>query len=272
MIRPTFRAHNCQAALLGARCDLLLGVTIDTDRVAIITGGARGIGRAIALDLAAQGWGTVVGYRTSPHDVSFVVDEARAAGGRAMSLQADVADAAQADHLVGQVLAQWGRVDALINAAGSYQRAHILQADAHTLEALIGDNLYTVLYMCRAVADPMSRAGWGRIINFGVANAESPRVSSHVAAHHIAKCAVLVLTRTLARELAPHRVTVNAISPGYVDTGHLSEAEIGDAVARIPAGYVGTVADVVAVVRFLLSEEARYVNGANIVVSGAWGI
>ena len=112
----------------------------------------------------------------------------------------------------------------------------------------------------------------GRIINFSMANADQMVAQPDVTGHYIAKAGVLILTRTLAKMLAPHGITVNAISPGFIDSGSAPPEELAGVVKRIPAGYIGSVTDTVAAVRFLLSEEARYVNGANLHVSGGWGI
>ena len=111
----------------------------------------------------------------------------------------------------------------------------------------------------------------GRIITFSMANADQMIAQPDVTAHYIAKAGVLILTRTLAKLLAPHGITVNAISPG-IDSGSAPPGELAAMTKRIPAGYIGTVDDTVAAVRYLLSPEARYVNGANIQISGAWGV
>jgi 3-oxoacyl-[acyl-carrier protein] reductase len=112
----------------------------------------------------------------------------------------------------------------------------------------------------------------GRIINFSMANADQMTSQPDVTAHYIAKAGVLILTRTLAKLLASHGITVNAISPGFIDSGSAPPEELAGMAKRIPAGYIGTIDDTVAAVRYLLSDEARYVNGANIQISGAWGI
>ena len=109
-------------------------------------------------------------------------------------------------------------------------------------------------------------------LNFSMANADQLLSQPDVTAHYIAKAGVLILTRTLAKLLAPHGITVNAVSPGFIDSGSAPPEELAGMTKRIPAGYIGTVDDTVAAVRYLLSEEARYVNGANIQISGAWGI
>ena len=107
---------------------------------------------------------------------------------------------------------------------------------------------------------------------FSMANADHMIAQPDVTAHFIAKAGVLILTRTLAKLLAPHGITVNAISPGFIDSGSAPPGELAGMAKRIPAGYIGSVEDTVAAVRYLLSPEARYVNGANIQISGAWGI
>jgi 3-oxoacyl-[acyl-carrier protein] reductase len=118
----------------------------------------------------------------------------------------------------------------------------------------------------------MMERKWGRIICFSMANADQLIAQPQLTGHYIAKVGILVLARSLARVLAPYGVTVNAVSPGFIDSGSAPKEELATMAKRIPAGYVGELDDAVAVARFLLSEEARYVNGANIHLSGAWGI
>ncbi|MFO0731254.1 MAG: SDR family oxidoreductase [Nitrospiraceae bacterium] len=133
-------------------------------------------------------------------------------------------------------------------------------------------NLHPDFYLGQAVVPGMKARKRGRIINFSMANADQMVSQPDVTAHYIAKAGVLILTRTLAKLLAPHGITVNAISPGFIDSGSAPAEELAGVVKRIPAGYLGTVEDTVHAVRYLLSDEARYVNGANIQISGAWGL
>jgi len=241
-------------------------------RSALITGGARGIGRAVASDLARRGWNIALCYRTSAAEAAEVADQAQAAGVKALALECDVSDANAAAALVARVEKEWGRVDALINGAGPYHRVDLLKETIEGWQAMFDNNLHPIFYLGRAVLPGMMARKWGRIVSFSMANADQMIAQPNLTAHYIAKMGVLVLTRTLARVAAPHGVTVNAISPGFIDTGSAPQEELATMAKRIPAGYVGSVDDAVATVSFLLSEEARYVNGTNIHLSGAWGI
>jgi 3-oxoacyl-[acyl-carrier protein] reductase len=238
----------------------------------MITGGARGIGRAIALSLGESGWPVMICYRTSAREAAETVEAIRQTGGRGQAVVCDVSDAKAAEGLIRQVEKEWGRVDALINCAGPYHRVDLLEETVEGWHAMFDNNLHPVFYLSRAVAPGMIARKWGRIVSFSMANADQLVAQPSVTAHYIAKVGVLVLTRSLARVLAPHGITVNAISPGFIDSGSAPKEELAAMVKRIPAGYVGSTQDAVGVVRFLLSEEARYITGANIHLSGAWGI
>ncbi len=241
-------------------------------RVALIPGGARGIGRAIALALAESGWDVAVSYRTSQREGEETAQTIQAKGSRGLAVQCDVSDPVAAERLVRQVEKTWGRIDALVNAAGPYHRVELLSETIEGWQAMFDNNLHPIFYLSRAVAPGMIERKWGRILSFSMANADQLVAQPQLTAHYIAKVGVLVLTRSLARVLAPHGVTVNAISPGFIHSGSAPAEELAAMEKRIPAGYVGTTQDAVTVARFLLSEEARYVNGANIHLSGAWGI
>jgi 3-oxoacyl-[acyl-carrier protein] reductase len=241
-------------------------------RVALITGGARGIGAAVARDLAGPAWSVAVCYRKSEREARETVAAVEGAGGRGLALCRDVSDPEAARDLVATVEGEWGRVDALVNCAGPYHRVNLLEETDEGWRSMFENNLHPVFYLARAVAPGMKQSGWGRIVSFSMANADRQTAQPMVTAHYIAKAGVLILTRTLARMLGGDGITVNAISPGFIETGSASLEELERAVKRIPAGYVGTTDDAVAAVRFLLSDEARYVNGTNIHLSGGWGL
>jgi 3-oxoacyl-[acyl-carrier protein] reductase len=242
------------------------------NRVALITGGVHGIGRAAAVWLAARQWQVAAVYRSSHGPAAALSEEIAAAGGRCLPLCADVSDPAATEQLVSRVLGEFGRIDALINCAGPYRRISILEESIEGWHSMFDNNLHPVFYLSRLVAPGMIERGWGRIINFSMANADQNVGQPYITGHYIAKIGVLVLTRSLAKALGKHGITVNAISPGFIDTGTLPPEEIAGMVRNIPAGHMGTPADAVPLIQFLLSEEAAYINGANIHLSGGWGV
>ncbi len=242
------------------------------ERVALITGGARGIGRAVAVALAERGWKVAASYRTSEEQAKSLETELKATGKRAVIMRADASDPASAEGLVRRAEAEFGRLDALVNCAGSYHRVPVLEETIEGWHSMFNDNLHTVFYLSRAVAAGMIGRKWGRIVNFSIAKADQLVGQPFITAHYISKVGVLILTRSLAKILAPHGITVNSISPGFIETDGAPQQEFAQLTKNIPAGYVGSPQDAVSVVCYLLSEEARYINGTNIHLSGGWGI
>ncbi len=241
-------------------------------KVALITGGAKGIGRALALDMTQAGWRVVICYRTSEKEANQVIEDISNCQGSALAIKTDVSDPVQAVDLIRQVEKQWGCLDALIHCAGPYHRVNLLDETIQGWQEMFDNNLHPVFYLSQAVAAGMKARKWGRIITFSMANADRMLAQPELTAHYISKVGVLVLTRSLAKLLAPYGVTVNALSPGFIDSGSAPKEELEVMAKKIPAGYIGDPQDAVSIVRFLLSDEARYVNGANIHLSGAWGI
>jgi 3-oxoacyl-[acyl-carrier protein] reductase len=247
-------------------------MTAKKAKVALIAGGARGFGRAAALDLAARGWSVAFCWRTSADEAASLEARLREIAPRVLALQCDVSDPAACAELVRRAQAEMGRIDALLNCAGPYRRVPLSEETPEGWRSMFDHNLHPVFYLCRLVAPLMRAQGGGRIVNFAMVNAESLRAQPDLTAYYTAKAGVLVLTRTLARVLGPHGITVNAISPGYVDSHGASAEELERVLPRIPAGRFGTAADVLGAIRYLLSDEAAYVNGANLQISGGWGL
>jgi len=241
-------------------------------RTVLVTGGARGIGRAIALDLAGKGHDVAICYRTSESNAHETVAEIERRGVRALALKADVSDPAAVAELFARVGEQLGAPAVLVHAAGPYQRTDVLKETPSGWRDMLANNLDSFFYCTRLVIPGMVENKWGRIIAFGMANADRASAVPGVAAHYVAKVGVLALTRTLARALAPHGVTVNAISPGFIASGSAPEEELSRMLKNIPAGYVGTLDDAVGAAAFLVSDAARYVTGANLILSGGWGL
>ena len=241
-------------------------------KVALITGGARGIARAVTLDLAARGWSVAICYRASAKEASNVMVAVKQAGAQGLAFQRDVSDPDAAADLVRRVHEQWGRIDALINGAGPYHRVSLMEETIEGWHSMFDNNLHPVFYLTRAVIPIMKNHKWGRIVSFSMANAEQLIAQPQLTSHYISKVGLLALSRSFAKLIAGHGITMNCVSPGFIDSGSAPEGELERMVKFIPAGYVGSVGDAAAVVRFLLSDEARYVNGANIQLSGAWGV
>jgi len=242
------------------------------NRVALITGGARGIGRGVALDLAAQGWSVAICYRTSSRQADEVLEAIQSHGVKGLALQCDVSHPHEAAEMVRQVEREWGQIDALVNGAGPYHRVSLLQETHEGWHSMFDNNLHPVFYLSQAVIPGMKERKWGRIICFSMANAEQVIAQPQLAAHYITKVGLVILMRSLAKLVAPYGITANCVAPGFIDSGSAPNEELESAAKRIPAGYLGSVGDTTAVVRFLLSDGARYINGANIQLSGAWGI
>jgi 3-oxoacyl-[acyl-carrier protein] reductase len=241
-------------------------------KVALITGGAKGIARAVALDLAGSGWAVAICYRTSAKEAAEVMDLVKQKGSEGLALQSDVSKPDAAADLVQRVHREWGRIDALINGAGPYHRISLLKETNEGWHSMFDNNLHPVFYLTQAVLPLMKERKWGRIVCFSMANAEQLIAQPQLTAHYITKVGLLALARSYAKLIAPDGITMNCVSPGFIDSGSAPKEELERMVKLIPAGYIGGVDDAVAAVRFLLSDEARYVNGASIQLSGAWGV
>jgi len=244
---------------------------VKTTRIALIPGGAKGIGRRIGIDLAQRGWSVAIAYRTSRDAAEETVGQIEAAGGKGLAAAADVSVPADCERLVKAVVGWQGRVDALVNCAGPFHRVDLFSETPEGWREMFANNLDCLFYLSRLVAPGMIERKWGRIIAFSMSNADRLVAQPQLTAHYLAKVAVLGLVRTLSKSLARHQITVNAISPGFIDSGSMGEEELKAMSRNIPAGYVGSTADASGLALYLLSDEAAYVTGANIPVSGGWG-
>ncbi len=243
-----------------------------SQKVALITGGARGIGKQIGLALARKDWNVAICYRTSENDANETVSLIKEIGPVGYAEKCDVSDPKAAQNLVKNVEKKFGRIDALINCAGPYHRTNILKETPEGWNSMFDNNLNPVFYLTQSVSEGMIDREWGRVINFSMANADKLMAQTEVTAHYIAKAGVLMLTRAFAKQLAAHGITVNAISPGFVNYGSAPENELKAMVNKIPAGYIGSTKDAVDATLYLLSDEAAYVNGSNMILSGGWGL
>jgi len=236
-----------------------------SQRVALITGGGRGIGRGISQALAEAGLAVAVGYHRQAEAAQATAQTIAEAGHWARAYAGDVADARQVEQLVAAVLADTGRIDVLVNNAGLATRAGTLDLDEADWERVLSVNLKGAWLCARAAVPAMQRQGWGRIINItSIAGQTGGMIGPHYAA---SKAGLMGLTRFMARELAPLGITVNAVAPSGVPSELLEQLELAPSAQR-PVGRVGEPEDVAAAVSYLASEGAGYVTGQQLGVNG----
>ena len=237
------------------------------EQVAIITGASRGIGRAIALELAAQGANVVVNYASSGDAAQQVVAEITDAGGSAIALQADVSKLEQVDALLNNTLEKFGRVDILVNNAGITRDTLLLRMKPEDWQAVIDLNLTGVFLCTRAVSKVMLKQRSGRIIN--IASVAGQMGNPGQANYSAAKAGVIGFTKTVAKELASRGITVNAVAPGFIATDMTSDLKSDEIIKYIPLGRYGQPEDVAGMVRFLATDSAAaYITGQVFNVDG----
>lgn len=233
---------------------------------ALVTGASRGIGAAIARSLAGEGWPVGVNYSRDSSGAEAVVGEIEAAGGRAVALQADVADPDTPARLWSALQEEFDRpVLALVNNAGVNRDDLVPTLGDDEWREVIETDLTAAFRLIRQALRPMLRARHGRIVN--VASVVGLRANPGQANYAAAKAGLIALTRTAAVEVARRGITINAVAPGWIDTQMTSEFP-PELLSAIPARRAGTVEEVAACVRFLASEEASYVTGAVLTVDG----
>ncbi len=238
------------------------------DGCALVTGASRGIGAAIAKALAGAGWRVGVNFRSDEPGADSVVEEIVAAGGEAVAVQGDVSSCEDLDTIFSALEERFGPVLVLVNNAGERQDGLAIRMSAEQWESVIHTNLDGAFHCMRRALDDMLTARWGRIVNISsvVAERANPGQANYVAA----KAGLLGFTRVVAREMGKRNITVNAVTPGFIETD-MTDAVTSELKSMIPAGRVGQPEDVAAAVSFLVSDAAAYVNGATLAVDGGLG-
>ncbi|MDB5079390.1 MAG: 3-oxoacyl-[acyl-carrier-protein] reductase [Chloroflexi bacterium] len=238
-------------------------------KVALVTGGSRGIGRAIALLLAERGAKVVINYNRNQTEADAVVAAVEAKGGQALAVQGDVSVAAQAQALVDQTIKAFGRIDILVNNAGITKDTLMMRMSETDWDAVVDTNLKGAFLCAKAALRPMLKSKGGRIINISSISGQAG--SGGQANYSAAKAGMIGFTKALAREVGSRGITVNAIAPGFIETDMtnvLAEEFKQKALAQIPLERFGKPEDIAEAVAFLASDAGNYITGQVLAVNG----
>ncbi len=240
-----------------------------TDKIAVVTGGSRGIGKAIALELAKRGATVVVNYQKNADAANEVVEAITAGGGKALAVQADVSLEDDANRLIKTTIDTYGKLDILVNNAGTTRDNVIMLMGADDFDTVIQTNLRSTWLVSKAAVRSMMRKRYGRVIN--ITSISGIMGNAGQTNYSASKAGIIGLTKALAREVAPRGITVNAVAPGFVLTdltANLPEDIAKKLNENIPLGRWGTVEDVASATAFLASDEASYITGHILTVDG----
>lgn len=242
---------------------------MDSDqRVALVTGGTRNIGLAIAQGLAEDGVTPIVTYRRNRAAADVALDRLRSIAPDALAIQADVTAPVAVENLIRLISDQFGRLDVLVNNVGPFLARSVLETSVAEWRMILDGNLSSAFYCSRAALPLMRQQQHGIIINLGSLNAELARGAPTTVAYNAAKAGLVVLTRSLARSEGPYGIRVNMVNPGFIETENTTDADRKELPPNIPLRRLGQPADVVSAVRYLVSDAAGYITGAVINVAG----
>jgi len=234
------------------------------DKIALVTGSSRGMGRDIALRLADEAKGVVVHFKENRDAAMDVIGEIEKKGKLSACFQADLTEEGQSRALIEKVEEKFGRIDILVNNFGPMLTKDWEKLDARDWDFMWRGNLGSAFYCIRAALPGMRERKWGRIVTMGFSRVEQLTAFRKIVPYAAAKTGLLILTRSVAASAASDGVTVNMVSPGLMEGGVTPEDK------NIPAGRLGTFDDVASAVLFLASDRAGYVTGTNLIVAGGW--
>jgi 3-oxoacyl-[acyl-carrier protein] reductase len=240
-----------------------------TDRVAVVTGGSRGLGRGIALELAKRGAAIVVNYNASADAANQVVAAIQEAGGKACAVQADVSKLVDAENLIKSAIDTYGKIDILVNNAGTTRDNVIMMMKEDDWDTVINTNLKSAWNCSKVAVKAMMRKRYGRVVN--ITSVSGIAGQGGQTNYSASKAGLIGLTKALAKEVAPRQITVNAVAPGFIPTdltSNLPANLMQELNKRIPLERWGTPEDVAYAVAFLASDEAGYITGQVLSVDG----
>ncbi len=240
-------------------------------RVALVTGGSRGIGKGIAMSLGREGARVAISYRSNKAAAQNTLRQLQALGCECFAVEADATDAPQCEKLVSSVSDRFGRLDVLVNNVGIFNWGTIAETTLEEWRRVLDSNLLSVFFSCKAAIPLMRRQRWGRIINLGAVGADRAFGQATISAYTAAKAGVVAFSRSLALEEAKSGITVNVVNPANIDDKELSLEEarrMRD--ARFPVGRPPSADDVAEAVKFLVSDSADYITGQVLSISGGW--
>ncbi|WP_347550379.1 3-oxoacyl-[acyl-carrier-protein] reductase [Pseudalkalibacillus hwajinpoensis] len=239
------------------------------NKTALVTGASRGIGRAIALELAREGMNVAVNYAGSEAKANAVVEEIKAAGGQAIAIKANVASMEEVQTMIKEVVSTFGSIEVLVNNAGITRDNLIMRMKEEEWDAVIDTNLKGVFNCTKSVTRQMMKQRYGRIVN--VASVVGVAGNAGQANYVAAKAGVIGLTKTTAKELASRNITVNALAPGFIETDmtdELSDEVKSGMKGQIPLARLGVAEDIAKATKFLVSDDANYITGQTLHIDG----
>ena len=238
------------------------------NKVALVTGSSRGIGKTIALKLAQAGASLAVNYKSNIGAANEVVESIRKMGRKAISIQCDVSNFADVEEMVKKMMAEYDRIDILVNNVGPFLYKPIYDTTIQEWHQIMNSDLNSTFYCCKVVVPIMRKQKSGNIINIGAPNAERTQGYILNCAYATAKTGVVVFSKSLAKEEAENGIRVNVVNPGFIGTDEYTEEMKKDMPKQVPLGRLGKPEDIANAVLFLVSDEANYITGSVLNIHG----
>ena len=238
------------------------------NKVALVTGSSRGIGKTIALTLAEAGASLVINYKSDSSAAEEVLQSIKKMKRKAIAIQCDVSNFADVEQMTKKVVSEFGRIDILVNNVGPFLYKSIYDTTIQEWHQVINSNLNSTFYCCKAVVPIMRKQKSGTIVNIGAPNAERTQGYTRNCAYVTAKTGVVVLSKSLAKEEGKNGIRVNVVNPGFIETDQYTEDMKKDMPKDVPLRRLGKPEDIANAVLFLVSDEANYISGSVLDVHG----